>query len=253
MRTFAFLCALSFVACSTGGGGDTDGGSDSGSGAVTLVVNSTATPSAVAGFPPPNGTYLQELNITLGNVGVSKAISASFQNYTLQTDQSLVLQFSTASDIVDTPCSMGISVANGGVFTCNLVFNVPIGQKPVTLYYDDTVGDTASAEVPPPPPPDAGPPKTDCEIVNSATNGAGDCNTCVYNAQQGSCGVWEKNANCSSTSDQLCSPNCPNPAQSGAKAYCDCVDTCLSSKCVPVIEAWFTCIKNACTVDCGFQ
>jgi hypothetical protein len=117
---------------------------------VTLVVNNTTTPSTVGGFSPPSGTYLAQLNITLGNVGVSKAISASFQNFTLQTDQSLVLQFSTASDLVGTPCSMSVSVANGGTFTCNLVFEVPTGQTPVTVLYDDAAGDTASAGVPAP-------------------------------------------------------------------------------------------------------
>ncbi len=219
---------------------------------MTLVVNSTSTPSVIGTFPPPSGTYLEELNVTLSNVGVSKAIGASFQYYTLETDQSLVLQFSTLSDAVDTPCSMSISVANGGSFTCNLVFEVPTGQNPVTLFYDDTVGDTASADLPPPPPP------LTCDYDTDTKQ---TCQQCVYAVSRGTTGydpapcdslgtAWSSACNStfsdkSHDGDMNCNAGCSSNTQ--LFPTCACISACSDQQCAAAFKALTDCAYPWCS------
>src|SRR5262249_42958845 len=159
---------------------------------------------------PAAGTYFQELNVTLANVGSSKAISASFLLYTLKTDQLLVLQFSPSSDAIDTPCATSVSIASGGSYTCNLIFEVPKGQNPVTLYYDDPVGDTASADMPPPPP------VVTCAYDSQMTNTA--CRSCVnWASSLAACKsqLSSYSAACSDAADSACVGQCPSIGSSG--------------------------------------
>jgi hypothetical protein len=254
MRVWVLLGVTVLLACGNNAGDGADGGDAGGNGNVTLTVNSTSTPSAVGPLVPPNGTYFEELNITLGNAGVSKAISASFQFFTLQTDQALVLQFSTASDAVDTACSTSISVADGGSFTCNLVFEVPTGQKPVTLLYNDTAGDTASADVPAPPPP------LTCAYDSEKQNVA--CQECIHDSAGGvtqapacAAAVQEATSACSSDADRACFSQ---SAQTGCEVGflmppCGCISNCISSGCAAAYKAQMDCLYTFCVNNSEVQ
>jgi hypothetical protein len=252
MRIFVFLGVLALVACSTGGAGD-DGGTDGGSGAVTLVVDNTTRPPLVGGLSPSSGNAFWQFNITLGNQGVSTPLAAGYNLFTVETDQSLVLQFSTAASLVGTPCSLTTSVAEGGSFTCNLVFEIPTGQTAVTLFYDDTHNHTTSASVPAPPM------ATKCDqhdAMNFATN---SCNTCCGNAiapQQGDpCATqWiAMNNACKTSADTACRNSCASGVQpSYCGPLCNCISSCsgVEAGCLAAMQAVDACTLSACASSC---
>lgn len=251
MRVWALLATTVLLACGNNAGDGSDGGDAGGNGSVTLSINSTSTPSSLQDgaytINPSSGTYFEELNITFGNAGISKAISASFQFFTLETDQALVLQFSTASDYVDTPCSTSISVADGGSLTCNLMFEVPTGQKPMTLLYDDTAGDTASADVPAPPPP------LTCAYDSEKQNIA--CQECVRDSSGGvtqapACAAADQTeaSACSSDADRACFQQSVGTTcdQGFLMPPCACVSNCVSSACGTAWKALMDCLYTYC-------
>ncbi len=240
MRALVFLGAAFVLACSNGNGNG-DGGTDAGNnGAATLVVNSTSKPSAIAAVSPSAGNVYAQLNVTLGNAGSSAPIGAGYAFYKVETDQSLVFIVSNASSVVASPCSPTTSIAQGGSYTCNLVFEIPTGQTPVTLLYDDNAGDTSSASVPAPAP-------TTCDQYDAMNFGAASCQACGKTASAGACGnqLLKLNSVCTSSADAMCLQGC-------AYFTCACVSACngVDDACVAAVEADDACIYAACGSSC---
>src|SRR5262249_48063519 len=114
------------------------------SGTVSLTVASAKPAATIAMLGPTSGEYFAVTHVTLSN-GASATVPAGFDSFSLQTAAALVLAADNASVAVDTPCALTTSLAAGGSITCNVVFQVPIGEEPATLLYDDHLGAKASA------------------------------------------------------------------------------------------------------------
>jgi hypothetical protein len=113
---------------------------------VSLTVTSATSPATLAGVTPSGGDFFLVVDLMLKNTSSSVPLSTAKALFSLETTQALVL--TAAPEQPSSACSGLVSVAVGGQFECGIAFEVPAGQTPATLLYDDMRGHMASAPVP---------------------------------------------------------------------------------------------------------
>jgi hypothetical protein len=113
---------------------------------ASLTVNSATSPATLAGVAPSGGDFFVVVDLTLKNNGSSVPLSTAMALFSLETTQALVL--TPAPEQPSSACSAAVSVALGGQFECEIAFEVPAGQTPATLLYNDMRGHMDSAAVP---------------------------------------------------------------------------------------------------------
>lgn len=117
------------------------------SGSVAITTANIASPGSVAGKAPAADRYFLTVDVTLANVAAPEAVPLSFRDYTLATAGGLVIAPNPVSARVAVPCPSDLWVSAEARYTCTLAFQVPAGDTPVRLAYDDEQGDTATAPV----------------------------------------------------------------------------------------------------------
>jgi hypothetical protein len=261
--TAALVTASFLLACSSSGGGTGDGGtggsssgSDSGSGSgsssggtattgVSLAVTSATSPATVGGIAPSAGSFLAVVDLTLKNTGASAPLSTNFVLFSLQTSGSLVISASPAQP--SGACSPTVSVASGGQIDCAVAFDVPSGQTPTTLIYDDLRGDKATASVPSIPVASAGCTTVEGWLGKSPSNA---CFMCLVGAElvedAGPCAsaVAAYNASC-----DTCAHMCSFLSGSAA-TMCSCELGCDSASCQALFGTLMSCIDTTCSSSC---
>lgn len=216
-----------------------DGGLDTGStssGGVGLSVASTISPSKISDIAPAAGSFFAEVDLTLHNTGSSSPLSANFVLFALATDKSLVLNTSPTSGAVSPECSPMTSVAEGGQFECKVAFEVPTGQTPTTLLYDDKQGHKASAPVP------GIPPSSACDKWIAAAEGSAACQQCLAQAAKtGQCNLLSgtKQSACGGQDTSKCN------AVFGTD-FCMCYQAAVTSSCWAAFESYAACAASAC-------
>jgi hypothetical protein len=189
----------------------------------------------------PAGTFYLLVDYTLQNVSATTPLSTSFAFLSLETAQALVV--AASANEPSGSCSTNVSLAIGGHVECQVAFEVPAGQTPATLKYDDLRGDKASAAVPavdlPPPPSGA------CDTVVGwfGTSPSSTCLSCVQTSQTGAC---SKSASAYSSACTTCGNTCTgNPT-----TMCSCERGCDSTSCQALFDQTMACIASACGASC---
>jgi hypothetical protein len=193
----------------------------------------------VGGAPPTGNALFVVVDLTLKNTGASVPLSTNFVLFSLQTRQALVITASPQQPPAQ--CSPTVSVAVGGQIECQVAFQVPAGQTPATLLYDDQRGDKASASVP------AIPMSSACETVQGWLNQATQaCVVCFSNAEGSTCAsAADAYRNTCSTDSSACAACASNPAN-----LCSCESSCDNSACQALFGAEMSCIASACSGSC---
>jgi hypothetical protein len=135
---------------SSSGSSSSSGGEASASGAA-LTVDAAISPGTVAGMVASPGNVFVQLAITLQNVGAAAPLPTNPALFLLQTAQGMSASASSAQPTDE--CKPTGRVTMGAPAQCSLAFEIPAGETPTTLQYDDRRGDAASATVPPVPMP----------------------------------------------------------------------------------------------------
>jgi hypothetical protein len=222
------------MSSSSGSSGSSSGSASTG---VSLVVNTASSPATVAGAPPSNGFFVL-VDLTLKNTGASTPLSANFVLFSLQTSQALVV--SPSPQQPSGQCSPTVSVAVGGQIECQVAFDVPAGQTPTTLLYDDQRGDKASASVP------AIQRSHDCETLQGwGTGGNPACGTCLQQALVSQCLNDTNSYNRSCGVDGGACAAC-----AGNPDLCSCEAACDSASCQSLYRAVESCLVSACGGSC---
>ena len=255
MKTRSFVWTLGILSlcagCSSSSSGvAADGGAEGGinpffpdggasSGSLSLKVDSSTAPrSTLDGFTASNGNGYVVLALTLSNESSTTPLSANPVLFSLRTDRSLVIAISSAQPT--NPCNPAFSVATGGTLSCNLAFEVPKGQTPADLLYDDLRGNKATAPVPAPAPvTGAG---ACSEMTSWYSNPSAACESCLGSAGNDVCTAFatKYTASCNACS-QTCGQN-DDP--------CTCERTCDTSKCQGLFDAYMKCFYDACSGSC---
>src|SRR5262249_54485095 len=130
MRTM-FL--LAFVA---GCGGSTDGSS---SGGFTISVVDARWQYGIGASAAPSGSAVAVLKIAVDNTSATPAVLAAAPLFHVTTTNAIQVPVSGHVAQLDMPCT-NLSVAAGGHLECSLAFEVPKGDVPAQLDYDDGGG-----------------------------------------------------------------------------------------------------------------
>lgn len=274
----AVAVAGALLACSSGGGGTSDGGSGSGSGGtssgsgsgasgsgsgggsgsssggtgtsgVSLSVASASSPATVGGLASPSGSFFFVVDLTLKNAGASTPLSTSPVLFSLQTSQALVISAAPAQ--ASGECSATLSVASGGQDACGVAFEVPTGQTPTTLVYDDQRGDKATAPVP-----TVVMASGACQTYAGWFKGASQaCIMCLG----GAVGVFDAgSAPCQPAADtyrgtcQKCASMC-DPllgGGGGSVSPCACELGCDTAQCQTIFQTYVSCMTSTCGGSC---
>lgn len=158
IRWITWIGAVGLVGCASGTfsfGGDGPPTIDAAAPVgAALTVEGTSSPATIKSIAPQPGRRFLALRVTLGNVG-TEALATSFERFSLDTDATLTFLPSAASAFTGAPCAVDTFVAPGGSFACEVVFEVPLGERALKLRYDDRLGHGGVADVPPPAAPNA--------------------------------------------------------------------------------------------------
>jgi hypothetical protein len=212
---------------------------------VQLSIGNVASPASIGAVRPSAGRYFLTVAVTLINLSVPTPVPAALLYYRLASTGGLTLTPAAASGAVGTPCPADVSVNTGGQFSCTLAFEVPTGDKPATLNYDDTMGHKASAPVTLP----ATPMDPGCvPYVTGVTTGSSTCKACYTKAQQsgGVCYtlVQMYTSTCNAT---IMSCACK---QTDPTALCDCEHACFTTDCASQLATIHDCLIPACASSC---
>jgi hypothetical protein len=241
---FCFGGSCGDAAGSTSSGGFDFEDAGSSSGGVSLSVTSTSEPGMVGGFPASSGTFYLVVDVTLENTGASAPLSTNPILFTLQTNQALDVTSSPAQ--ASGECSDSVSVASGGQDACTVVFEVPAGQTPSIIVYDD-LGARATAPVPVV----AAPSAACLSFQGDFTGGSQTCLECLDDAE----GVIDAgDAACKGAVDayrgscQTCATMCVTP--SGIGALCSCELGCDDTQCQMLFQTLVSCLTTTCSAQC---
>jgi hypothetical protein len=244
----AWPVVLCVAACAGAGPVGSDAALEASAGQVTLAVGAVASPSVINRTPPSTGRFFVTLALTLTNVSVPTPVPASLVSYRLATTSGLTLTPSPVSGALAMPCPGDVSVNAGAQYQCAVAFEVPTGDAPATLQYNDTLGHTASAAVPWDPAA-----ATDrCPDVYAWLNGSNTaCQSCVTMGEQagGPCGAQDSafRASCRTTAQQ-CASTCQG--MTDPAAFCGCIEQCYGASCTTSFRALDSCLATACGSSC---
>ena len=134
-----------------GGGSSTlgDGGDSSAtSGAFTMTATSpTFAPPVSQDYMPPEGQKFFGVTVTLANADEATPLPIDPVYFSVLTQSNLAVASQVGIPMVNA-CPDGVSVAEGGMLTCALVFAVSASDPPTRLLYADGHGRTATAAIP---------------------------------------------------------------------------------------------------------
>lgn len=242
--------AAAVLAAGCGAGGASSGGTSAGGGgtsgdpgSITLTVNVATSPGKIGVFSPDPGRTFVAINLTLDNVSAPSPIPVTLPFFSLSTANGLALTTSAKSAEVYTSCAGDTSISAGSQYTCSLAFEVPTGDSPKQLSYDDHVGHTASAPVSITQP-EAGP---GCNTTATWTGGSTACGQCMDTFCKG----LKDAANMEVLDNKTCptAKNCINTCMTGTPTYCSCLTSCLGA-CEPAWDTYQHCVIDNCTAPC---
>lgn len=217
-------------------------------GPFSIVVNEATSHYTLTEVTPSPGNWFVTLDLTLFNVSVSTPLSMAQTNFSLQTDDALVVQAHVVSASLDPSCRSDVAVAAGGMASCQLAFEIGRVQTPTALVYDDKQGHLYTAPVPPVQVTPA------CEIVG-ATFFAYECRDCLLRSCPAEYEQWSSSTEFGGTchDDYSCSVDCGGAATGIGSLTCDCIDECyVTTGCKEIVEAALNCIATAsCAASCG--
>jgi len=223
-----------------GSGGFTAGAAGSGNadGSFAIGVDSASYEAVIASNFPVSGDRFVLIGVTLSNTSVPRPLSTGLANFSLVTDDFLVVLPSSASTLLEPRCRDDLAVAAGGIASCRLAFEVSATQKPAELVYDDQMGHADTAPIPAIP----APATTPCERLGSwlaAESPA--CSDCVsLQCADEMLALYGASA---CQDDLACVDNC-----AGA---CPCNYSCLATPgCREPNDAVWNCFADSCTPAC---
>lgn len=243
----ASLAALISVSC--GGGSSSPGTGASGTGGtsagttISLTIGTVTSPASIAGIAPQKGQYFITIPVTLNNVSAAAPVPVGFSFYSLATVEGLVIMPSADSAVVAMPCATGTSVTAGADYSCTVAFEVPSGDSPKQLTYDDMHGDQATAPVsftmmPPPASPGC---DTWVTYKNTQFTPCMTCTNTQCNAEKNTFGM------CANGGMDSCLQKCP--AALSDPNYCACHGDCYGA-CQPSWDALLKCFEASCAASC---
>jgi hypothetical protein len=188
-------------------------------------------------MPPSQGDFFVVVDFTLQNVGASRPLPTSLAFLSLDTTQAFVITSSPYQP--SGACGAAVSLGTGGHIECQVAFEVPAGQTPATLVYDDRMGDKASAPLPSLPPP-----ATACETIYGwiGKSPSSTCLSCLQSATGAACAASAKAYSAACTS-------CNNVCGTG-QDFCTCERGCDSASCQSLFDAEASCLESACSNSC---
>ena len=241
-------------------GGGSDEGGDAGAGGTGTAGVSLSIASAAISTSDFNTTdFFLDVSLTLKNTAAGGSLSTNPAFFSLETSQALVLgASSTATNLSE--CSATLSVASGGQDTCSVTFDVPMGQMPARVLYDDMRGDRATAPIPA-----ADLPSVACSTYEGWSHPGDACALCIGHAG-GLGGVADAGApacddavtaylSACEAAAQAAEPTCGavdslrdvNPAGIGA---CACEPLGDDAQCQTLFQAAVSCFVMACGTQC---
>jgi hypothetical protein len=227
------------VACngnSTSSGRDGGGsGSGSSSAGVDLTIGSASSTNEISSVMASGSDVFVIVDITLANSGARAALSTNPVLFTVTSDQALV--YNAAAVEPPNACDSSVSVANGGMMSCALAFQVPASATLKTLGYNDEQGDTATVAMPA-----ISEPSAACTTfygwVGSASS---NCFACIESAQTGTCAsegsAYSACSTCGTTCQESASP-------------CECELGCDTASCQKTFDVMVQCYVAECQSIC---
>jgi hypothetical protein len=231
------------VACTDNNGGGNGGGSGSGSGGsgssstgVELTIGSASSTNEISSVMAQAGDVFVIVDIALANSGAKTALSTNPVLFTVTSGQALV--YNAAPVEPPNACDSSVSVANGGMMSCSLAFQVPTGATLKTLGYNDQQGDTATVAMPA-----ISEPSAACTTVYGwIANPPANCFECVESAQTGTC-ASEGSAYAACTT---CGSTCQDSTNP-----CACELGCDTASCQMTFGVMMMCVEAECQSICG--
>jgi len=211
-------------------------------GGISLTVHAASAPLyfGPTDAPPPVGTSYVRLDLTLANQTSEVAIPENFALFSVTTDQAIVLMASGTS--VTHPCLATQSLAAGGNASCGVWFEVPIGQQPSVVTYDDRLGQSATFPVP------SLAPTSTCEAIRAwSMAGTSTCVDCV--GAVGSGCATEHEATGVACNGMNCTQQCA-AQQLDVQGRCECEAMCETGACLTAANAEMDCLSTKCTSSC---
>jgi hypothetical protein len=229
-----------------------DGGPDGGgnAGGVALSVSASRVVPVIGGMSPPSGRQYVVVDLTVMNASVPTPIMTNIAMYSLTTDAALVLRASLASGLLAAPCPSDTMLAVGGMLACQLAFEVPTAQNPVTLSYDDHQGHTAMAAVPGPSADTFIPTCTQyCPYLRSARTACSSCLSSSCPAEHQSVMQAQAADRTGYSSWAGCFGNAPFGGCTSVDG-CAAIEMCTPSTFTPLYQALWACEVAACSAVC---
>ncbi len=231
-RAFAATLAIFLAACGGGGPGSSSGG-------FSIAVTMAESQYGIGALTPPSSRFYAVVTVAVSNTSASAPILAAAPLFSVTTSGAIKVPVSGAVASLDSPCT-NLSVGQGGQLSCELAFEIPTGDTPVELDYDDGMGHTAATAVPA---------LTDgtCSLVTSWKNTTGSaCTSCTQEAvAEGTC----PNAQACTQTEVVCIAM--QVQMSGSAAFCSAAAACsVSTACAAAWQATSDCVVFRCNTNC---
>lgn len=114
---------------------------------VALVVEDAVEQGSLAGHEPQDGRRFVVVSVRLENGAEAAPLPVAFSHFTLASDNGLLYLASDRSASTDAPCAADILVAAGASHSCQVAFELPLGEKPTAIHFDAGDGRAAEAGV----------------------------------------------------------------------------------------------------------
>jgi hypothetical protein len=231
MKTTSILFVAS---CFAGCGGSA---ASSSSGQLSLAVSNANWNWTSGGAAEPGDRWLEATAI-LSNHGEAAPLSEDSDYYSVETNTGVeVTALFVEPSHLPGECDGTNAVAAGGMDSCSLVFEFPVGATPTKLVYRDTAGRSSSAAIEglaAPSPPACLAKLAAVPLVgeSSGSNALLTCVTCAIDA-----GCMQPNGECNAPAScggaRFCSAQCPPTpnCDQQASTYLDCVAKHCETEC----------------------
>ena len=218
------------------GGAAGSGGAGIDNGAFTVVVDRADYQLTIKSKQPAAGNRFVTVALTLSNVSVAAPLRSGPENFSLRTDNSLVVLASGASALLAPSCRADLAVAAGGMNSCRLAFELATTESPTELVYDDQQGHVYSAKIPP-----IVTPATACEKAIGLSLSSQACKDCINASCIKPALAWSDAHECAD--DDACIKQCTTG--------CPCAYDCLATPgCRDLYDAFSNCIVDSCAPAC---
>jgi hypothetical protein len=219
------LAAILLAGCGGSHGGTSSGG-------FSIKVTNAQWQYGIGSARPASGRSFAVITVSINNGSLGHPLLAAAPLFSITTKAAISVPISSYFAGVDSPCS-NLSVAKGGTLACSLAFEVPTGDVPVELDYDDKMGDTATVTI---------------EAVARSCPASG-----WTNASTSQCVSCSSSASCpQAKSCTMSEATCISNALAGwPSSLCSLTRGCtLSASCAAEIEQYVDCINYECDESC---